>query len=72
MASKLLPKNEGNLDRIVRVILGLVLITLVFVGPKTYWGLLGIIPLATGLMGTCPLYTMLGLRTCPMNKGTTT
>jgi hypothetical protein len=68
MLEKLLPKNEGNLDRILRILVGLVLLALIFVGPKTMWGLIGIVPLATGLIGSCPLYTVLGLRTCPMTK----
>lgn len=57
--------NVGMLDRVLRIILGLVLLSLVFVGPKTYWGLIGVIPLATALFSFCPLYTMLGIRTCP-------
>ncbi len=61
-------RNEGNLDRALRIIVGLVLLTLVFVGPQTYWGLVGIVPLATGLMGFCPLYRILGLNTCPMKS----
>ena len=66
MNSKLLPKNEGMKDRILRVIVGAVLLTLVFVGPRTPWGWLGLIPLVTGLLGTCPVYTLFGLRTCPL------
>lgn len=56
--------NVGGLDRILRVILGLGLIALVFVGPQTPWGWVGAVPLLTGLFGTCPLYTLLGIRTC--------
>ncbi len=66
MSSKLLPMNEGMKDRILRVIVGGVLLTLVFVGPRTPWGWLGIIPLVTGLIGTCPVYALFGLRTCPL------
>jgi ABC-type polysaccharide/polyol phosphate export permease len=58
-----MPANVGSLDRIVRIIVGLVLVALVFVGPKTPWGWIGIIPLVTALVGFCPLYTMLGIRT---------
>lgn len=58
------PTNEGSLDRGIRVIVGLVLLTLVFVGPKTLWGLLGVIPLLTGALGSCPLYRLLGTSTC--------
>jgi len=68
MASKALPTNEHNIERAVRVILGIGLLSLVFVGPKTLWGLIGIVPLATGLIGSCPLYTVLGISTCPMKK----
>lgn len=62
-------QNEGILDRAVRVIIGLVLLALVFFGPKTPLGWIGIVPLATGLIGWCPLYTLLGFRTCPVRKG---
>jgi len=68
MASKALPTNEHNIERAVRVLLGIGLLSLVFVGPKTLWGLIGIMPLATGLIGSCPLYTVLGISTCPMKK----
>lgn len=57
-------KNEGKIDRILRVVVGLALISIVFVGPQTMWGLIGIIPLATGLLGTCPVYSILGVNTC--------
>lgn len=60
--------NEGTLDRALRVIAGTVLISLVFVGPQTPWGWLGIVPLATGLIGSCPLYSLLGINTCPLKK----
>lgn len=61
---KLFPRNEHGADRVLRVLLGLALLALVFVGPKTYWGLVGIVPLATGLVGSCPLYTLFGIGTC--------
>ncbi|MBS1153398.1 MAG: hypothetical protein H6Q89_5096 [Myxococcaceae bacterium] len=70
MLSKLLPKNEHVVERVIRVVLGLVLIALVFTGPQTPWGLLGLIPLATGLLGSCPLYTLFGISTCAMKKVT--
>ena len=57
-------KNEGNVDRALRVIIGLAVISLVFVGPKTPWGWLGAVPVLTGLIGWCPLYSVLGLNTC--------
>lgn len=64
----MLAKNVGTLDRILRIVVGLALLSLVFVGPQTLWGLIGIVPLATGLLRTCPAYTLLGLRTCPLDR----
>lgn len=58
-------QNVGGIDRILRIIVGLVLISLVFVGPMTPWGWLGLIPLGTALLGWCPPYALLGLSTCP-------
>jgi Protein of unknown function (DUF2892) len=58
--------NEGGLDRALRVIAGLVLIGLAASGAVGVWGYIGLVPLATGLMGWCPLYTLLGINTCPM------
>ncbi len=55
--------NESKLDRGLRVVLGVVLLALVFVGPKTLWGLVGLIPLVTGFVGFCPLYRLLGIST---------
>jgi hypothetical protein len=66
--TKLLPRNEGTTDRILRVILGVGLLALVFDGPQTPWGWIGLVPLVTGLVGSCLLYTMLGLNTCPMTR----
>lgn len=60
----MLKTNEGANDRTMRVVLGLILVALVFFGPKTPWGWLGLIPIATGLMGWCPLYSVLGINTC--------
>lgn len=57
--------NVGGLDRALRVVVGLVLIGLVFMGPQTPWGWLGLIPLVTGLLGTCPAYSLFGVNTCP-------
>jgi hypothetical protein len=64
MLSKLLPSNEHVVERAVRVVLGLGVLSLVFVGPHTMWGLVGAVPLLTGLLGSCPLYTLLGISTC--------
>jgi len=63
---KLLPRNEHNIERAARILLGIGLLSLVFTGPQTTWGWVGVIPLATGLIGSCPLYTVLGFSTCPM------
>ena len=56
-------KNVGGIDRTLRIIVGLVLISLVFVGPKTAWGWIGLIPIATALIGWCPPYSLLGINT---------
>lgn len=61
-------RNEGTIDRALRIILGLALISLVFVGPQTAWGWVGIVPLVTGALGTCPLYSVLGINTCSIAK----
>lgn len=56
--------NTGNIDRILRAIAGLVLLSLVFIGPQTMWGLIGLVPLLTAIIGFCPAYTLLGINTC--------
>lgn len=64
-------KNVGGLDRILRIVVGLALIAGFFLnadGAYRWLYLIGIVPLATGLMSTCPLYKIFGLNTCPMNK----
>lgn len=57
-------QNIGNMERVIRAVVGLALIAIVFVGPQTAWGWLGIIPLATAVLGWCPPYAMLGISTC--------
>lgn len=57
-------RNVGFIDRIVRAIVGAVLISLAFIGPRTLWGWIGIIPLATAFVGFCPAYRLFGFRTC--------
>lgn len=64
MLETLLPRNEAMWDRALRVVLGLVVLSLIFWGPKSLWGLVGLLPLVTGLVGSCPAYTLLGVRTC--------
>jgi hypothetical protein len=68
MLDKILPRNESTTDRVVRVIVGVALLALVFVGPKTAWGYIGLIPLVTGLVGSCPMYRFFGASTRPMTR----
>lgn len=58
--------NVGTIDRTLRIIGGLALIALAALGKVGWWGYIGIVPLATGLLRFCPAYTLLGLRTCPL------
>jgi len=58
--------NEGSIDRVLRVIVGIGLISIVFFGPQTAWGWIGLVPLLTGIVGMCPLYSILGIKTCPL------
>jgi len=60
--------NVGTPDRIVRVVLGLVLIALAATQTVGWWGWLGVIPLATGLFRVCPAYSLLGINTCATRK----
>jgi hypothetical protein len=60
-----MPVNEGTADRTLRVILGIAILSLAFAGPRTPWGYLGLVPLLTGAMGSCPLYAIFGFSTCP-------
>jgi hypothetical protein len=62
-------KNIGNIERIIRIVGGLVLIALAATGTVGVWGWLGLVPLATGLVGWCPPYSLLGINTCK-NKNT--
>jgi hypothetical protein len=59
--------NVGSIDRILRIVAGIVLIALTLMGVIGVWGWIGIVPLATGLLRTCPVYSLLGLNTCPMS-----
>lgn len=61
-------KNIGSVDRALRLVVGIVLIALVFVGPQTPWGWIGIVPLVTALIGFCPAYRLIGLNTCGSGK----
>ena len=61
-------KNIHHIERIIRIVLGLGLMTLAFVGPQNQWFLLGAIPLATGLLGWCPPYAIFGINTCKIGQ----
>mgnify|MGYP001560500614 CR=1 FL=1 len=65
-------RNIGTQDCTIRIIVGLMLVSLIFVGPKTLWGLLGIIPIATAIIGFCPPYTWLGINTNRKGRGQAT
>jgi hypothetical protein len=56
--------NEGTADRVIRVVIGLGLLSLTVLGPHSPWGLVGLVPLATGVVGFCPLYRLVGVNTC--------
>jgi hypothetical protein len=60
--------NVGGIDRILRIVAGLALIGLTLAGVIGAWGWIGVVPLLTGAFKLCPLYTMIGLNTCPMDK----
>ncbi len=56
--------NIGNIDRVLRIVVGLALLSLVFIGPQTWWGLVGLVPLLTAVVGFCPAYRLIGVSTC--------
>ncbi len=64
-----MPINEGAVDRAVRIVLGLAVLSQVFVGLQTPWAWLGVVPLLTGVVGFCPAYALFGIRTCPAPRG---
>ncbi len=57
-------RNVGGIDRILRIVVGLGLISLVYVGPQTPWGWIGVIPLLSAIVGFCPAYRLIGMNTC--------
>jgi hypothetical protein len=63
--------NVGGIDRVLRIVVGLALLSLFFVldGNARYWGLVGIVPLLTGFLRFCPMYSLLGISTCPLQRG---
>ena len=60
--------NVGGIDRVLRIVLGLALIAMTLTGTIGVWSWIGLVPLGTAALGFCPLYSMLGLNTCPMKK----
>ena len=58
-------RNVGGLDRTLRIAFGLALVLLALTGTIGLWGWIGVVPLATGLMRSCPAYNLLGFNTCP-------
>ena len=64
--------NVGGIDRVVRILAGIGILSLVFIleGSARYWGLVGLLPLATGVFRFCPAYALFGLNTCPMERRT--
>ncbi len=60
--------NVGGIDKILRIAVGVGLIGATIAGMLPAWGYIGIVPLATGLMGWCPMYPLLGMNTCPIKK----
>lgn len=67
---KLFPRNEHTIERVLRVAAGLGILSLTVVGPATPWGYLGLVPLLTGALGSCPLYTLFGVSTCKTTAAT--
>lgn len=63
--SGIIAHNEHKVDRLLRVVVGLGLISVFLVDQSAWWGLVGVVPLLTGIVGTCPLYTLFGFSTCP-------
>jgi len=61
-------KNIGSVARVMRIVAGLGILSLVFIGPKTNWGFIGLVPLATGLIGWCPPYALFGKASCKSCK----
>ena len=60
--------NVGGIDKILRIVAGAGLVGAAVAGMLPVWGYIGIVPLATGLMGWCPVYPLLGMSTCPLKK----
>ncbi len=61
-------KNIGTIDRVARIVIGLALVAIALTQPGAWWGWIGVVPLATAVVGWCPAYRLLGLRTCAIEK----
>ncbi len=61
-------QNVGGIDKVIRIVTGIALIGIVFFGPQTPWGWIGIVPLATAVLGYCPWYKIMGWNTCPLKN----
>lgn len=61
-------KNVGTIDQVLRIGGGTLLVLLALTGTIGWWGFIGVVPIATGLLRTCPAYSLLGIRTCPLSK----
>ncbi len=68
--SNLLTVNEHSIERVARVVLGVALVGMAAMGTIGAWGYVGVVPILTGAVGTCPLYTLLGISTCPVKTRT--
>jgi hypothetical protein len=64
----IMKQNVHNIERIVRIVVGMTIVSLVFIGPQSSWGWLGLIPLATGIIGWCPPYALFGFSTCKKHE----
>lgn len=62
-------KNVGKIDSISRLVLGVVILSLAFIGPQSSFAYIGIVPIVTGIFGFCPLYKIIGLNTCKLKQG---
>lgn len=60
--------NTGTVDRVIRIIAGIAILSLTVIGPQSLWGLVGLVPLITGAIGYCPAYKLFGLNTCPTDR----
>ena len=57
-------QNVGNIERVIRIAAGIVILSITVIGPKTAWGWFGLVPLLTGIAGWCPPYALFGISTC--------